>query len=85
QCENESLGYEKLSSMLKQMESNGITTETERISDLLKGNMQRSKIIVDGVSDAQNQIMKIFEHKSHVSDIINRCASKRNYKKREKV
>ncbi|KAM7356494.1 sin3A-associated protein 130 isoform 2-T2 [Cochliomyia hominivorax] len=84
-CENESLGYEKLSSMLKQMESNGITTETERISDLLKGNMQRSKIIVDGVSDAQNQIMKIFEHKSHVSDIINRCASKRNYKKREKV
>ncbi|XP_065362308.1 histone deacetylase complex subunit SAP130 isoform X2 [Calliphora vicina] len=84
-CENESLGYEKLSSMLKQMESTGITTETERISDLLKGNMQRSKIIVDGVSDAQNQIMKIFEHKSHVSDIINRCASKRNYKKRDKV
>lgn len=47
--------------------------------------MQRSKIIVDGVSEAQNQIMKVFEHKSHVSDIINRCASKRNYKKREKV
>ncbi|XP_005182472.2 uncharacterized protein LOC101901631 isoform X4 [Musca domestica] len=84
-CENESLGYEKLSSMLKQMESNGITNEIERISDLLKGNMQRSKIIVDGVSEAQNQIMKIFEHKSHVSDIITRCASKRNYKKREKV
>ncbi|XP_075159555.1 sin3A-associated protein 130 isoform X2 [Haematobia irritans] len=84
-CENESLGYDKLSNMLKQMESNGITNEIERISDLLKGNMQRSKIIVDGVSEAQNQIMKIFEHKSHVSDIITRCASKRNYKKREKV
>lgn len=46
--------------------------------------MQRSKIIVDGVNEAQNQIMKIFDHKAHISDIITRCASKRNFKKREK-
>uniref|UniRef100_A0A1B0BPB3 Histone deacetylase complex subunit SAP130 C-terminal domain-containing protein n=1 Tax=Glossina palpalis gambiensis TaxID=67801 RepID=A0A1B0BPB3_9MUSC len=83
-CENEALGYDKLSTMLKQMESHGINNEIERISDLVKGNMQRSKIIVDGVNEAQNQIMKIFDHKSHISDIINRCASKRNFKKREK-
>uniref|UniRef100_A0A1A9X115 Histone deacetylase complex subunit SAP130 C-terminal domain-containing protein n=1 Tax=Glossina brevipalpis TaxID=37001 RepID=A0A1A9X115_9MUSC len=83
-CENEALGYDKLSTMLKQMESHGISNEIERISDLVKGNMQRSKIIVDGVNEAQNQIMKIFDHKSHISDIINRCASKRNFKKREK-
>ncbi|XP_037934161.1 mucin-3A isoform X2 [Teleopsis dalmanni] len=84
-CENESNGYDKLAEMLQQMETHETSPELERINELLKGNMQRSKIIIDGLTDAQSQIMKIFEHKSHVSDIINRCASKRNFKKREKV
>lgn len=47
--------------------------------------MQRSKVIIDGVNEARTQIMKIFDHKAHVSDIIHRCASKRNFKKREKM
>ncbi|EDS34475.1 sin3a-associated protein sap130 [Culex quinquefasciatus] len=47
--------------------------------------MQRSKIITDGINEARTQIMKIFDHKTHVSDIIQRCASKRNFKKREKT
>lgn len=34
--------------------------------------------------EAKSQIMKIFDHKVHVVDIIGRCASKRNFKKREK-
>lgn len=46
--------------------------------------MQRSKIINDGMLDAKVQVMKIFDHKAHATDIISRCASKRNYKKREK-
>lgn len=46
--------------------------------------MQRSKIIIDGINDARSQILKIFDHKPNVSDIIQRCASKRNFKKREK-
>lgn len=47
--------------------------------------MQRVKIIKDGMVEANTAIMKIFDHKVHVTDIINRCASKRNYKKREKT
>lgn len=50
----------------------------------LQGNMQRGKIIIDGINDARSQLMKVFDHKSHVADIIHRCASKRNFKKREK-
>lgn len=46
--------------------------------------MQRSKIINDSVVEAKSQVMKIFDHEHHVTDIINRCASKRNFKKREK-
>lgn len=47
--------------------------------------MQRSKIVADSINEARAQILKVFDHKSHVSDIIHRCASKRNFKKREKM
>ncbi|EAT44485.1 AAEL004123-PA [Aedes aegypti] len=60
------------------------SAEIERINELLKGNMQRIKIIIDGINEVRTQIMKIFDHNTHVSDIIQRCASKRNFKKREK-
>jgi histone deacetylase complex subunit SAP130 len=46
--------------------------------------MQRSKIIIDNVSEAKAQLNKIFEYHDHAADIINRCSSKRNFKKREK-
>lgn len=44
--------------------------------------MQRNRIIIDGINDAKTQLLKIFDHKSHALDIIQRCASKRNFKKR---
>lgn len=47
--------------------------------------MQRNKIVADGIDDAKAQILRIFEHKEPVADIIHRCASKRNFKKREKA
>ncbi|XP_055529596.1 histone deacetylase complex subunit SAP130-A [Wyeomyia smithii] len=85
-CELESQAYDKLDQMLKCMEATPKPSpEIERINELLKGNMQRSKIIIDGINEARTQIMKIFDHKTHVSDIIQRCASKRNFKKREKT
>lgn len=47
-----------------------------------QGNVQRSKLIIDSLNDSKTQLMKIFDHKDHAADIINRCASKRNFKKR---
>lgn len=100
-CDLESQAYGNLGQMLRAMESasnsNGgasgssssslvkSSTDIERINELLKGNMQRSKIVMDGINEARVQIMKIFKHKPHVSDILVRCASKRNVKKREKT
>ncbi|EDV97798.1 anon-1 [Drosophila grimshawi] len=76
----------QLETMLKVLEKDKDNhSEIERVSELLKGNIQRSKIITDGINEAQNQLMKIFDHKPHVSDIINRLQSKRNFKKREKL
>ncbi|EDW29589.1 GL22680 [Drosophila persimilis] len=84
--ESETFSMNKLETMLKELEKNKEkNSEMERVSELLKGNIQRSKIITEGINESQNQLMKIFEHKPHVSDIINRCASKRNFKKRDKI
>jgi hypothetical protein len=47
-----------------------------------QGNVQRSRLIIDSLNDSKTQLMKIFDHKDHAADIINRCASKRNFKKR---
>ncbi|KAH8334849.1 hypothetical protein KR074_003317 [Drosophila pseudoananassae] len=84
--ESEMVSLGQLETMLQALEKDKDKhSDIERVSELLKGNIQRSKIITDGINEAQNQLMKIFEHKPHVSDIISRCASKRNFKKREKM
>ncbi|XP_017071423.1 pneumococcal serine-rich repeat protein isoform X2 [Drosophila eugracilis] len=84
--ESEIVSMGRLETMLQDLEKDKEkNSEMERVTELLKGNIQRSKIITDGINEAQNQLMKIFEHKPHVSDIITRCASKRNFKKREKI
>ncbi|PSN40505.1 hypothetical protein C0J52_05248 [Blattella germanica] len=79
--------FEKLSTMLKIMEKKAgkdLEKDANRVNELIKGNMQRSKVIKDQMQEAKSQVMKIFDHKSHVADIIGRCANKRALKKRDK-
>jgi histone deacetylase complex subunit SAP130 len=86
-AEQEQTVYNQLTELLKNTESQealNFEKDINRINELIKGNLQRIKIINDGMIEAKTQIMKIFDHKGHVTDIINRCASKRNFKKRDK-
>ncbi|CAG9825085.1 unnamed protein product [Phaedon cochleariae] len=87
-AEQEQTVYDQLTGLLKctesEMGSKHFDKELNRINDLIKGNLQRIKIINDGMLEAKTSIMKIFDHKVYVTDIINRCASKRSFKKREK-
>ncbi|XP_057670955.1 histone deacetylase complex subunit SAP130-B isoform X1 [Diorhabda carinulata] len=87
-ADQEQTVYNQLTELLKCTESEEgckqFNKEINRINELIKGNLQRIKIINDGMVEAKTSIMKIFDHKVHVTDIINRCASKRNFKKREK-
>lgn len=76
--------HDKLKNMLGCMEAHEQNADVNTVNELLKGNMQRSKIVEEGLSEARKQLLMIFDHKTHVSDIIHRCASKRNFKKREK-
>lgn len=66
----ESQVFEKLAEMLQCMEAHDQGTDVVRVNELLKGNMQRSKIINEGITEARNQMMKVFDHQAHVSDII---------------
>lgn len=78
---------EKLSGLLKLMEKRmgkELEKDISRINELIKGNMQRSKVTSDQMQEAKSQVMKIFEHKNHVANIINRSGNKRSLKKREK-
>nr|XP_023019504.1 histone deacetylase complex subunit SAP130-B [Leptinotarsa decemlineata] len=86
-ADQEQTVYDQLTELLKCTESEEgkhFDKDVNRINELIKGNLQRIKIINDGMIEAKTSIMKIFDHKVHVTDIINRCASKRNFKKREK-
>uniref|UniRef100_V5GNA3 Histone deacetylase complex subunit n=1 Tax=Anoplophora glabripennis TaxID=217634 RepID=V5GNA3_ANOGL len=87
-AEQEERVYNQLTELLKCTESEErckqFDKEVNSINELIKGNLQRIKIINDGMIHAKAQVMKMFDHKVHVMDIINRCASKRNFKKREK-
>ncbi|XP_076331459.1 uncharacterized protein LOC143236789 isoform X1 [Tachypleus tridentatus] len=55
-----------------------------KINDLIKGNLQRSKLLQDQMTEAKQQMLKILEHKPSIVEIINKYASKRPLKKKEK-
>lgn len=59
----------------------------ERVNELIKGNMQRSQAISEGMNEARTQISAIFQHKGHVTEILQRCVgsniNKRTQKKRD--
>lgn len=56
----------------------------ERTNELIKGNMQRSSLISEGMHEARVQLTAIFQHKTYVTDLLQRCGNKRAQKKRDK-
>ncbi|XP_012257247.1 histone deacetylase complex subunit SAP130 isoform X2 [Athalia rosae] len=81
--------HEKLKSTLAMLESQqggrGRQEEAlERANELIKGNMQRSSLISEGMNEARTQLVAIFQHKGHVTEILQRCGNKRTHKKRDK-
>ncbi|XP_059351541.1 histone deacetylase complex subunit SAP130-like isoform X2 [Daphnia carinata] len=86
---SESQVHERLSLVLGMMEKLGtgksIDRDLMRVNELIKGNLQRSKVIQDGLEDSKNQVQKIFDHKPRAEEIIQRYMYKRLAKKREKL
>lgn len=49
--------------------------------ELLKGNMQRSKIVCEGIQESREDVLRVFTHRTFVSDILTRQADKRCFRK----
>lgn len=55
-----------------------------KLTDLIKGNLQRSKIVQEQAIESKQQLIKILDHKPNVIEILNKYISKRPVKKKEK-
>ncbi|XP_014249714.1 histone deacetylase complex subunit SAP130 isoform X1 [Cimex lectularius] len=80
--------YSSLLSVLeikqKKIKNKDLDKDIHRINERIRANFQRSKVVKDQMNEARTQVLKLFEHKGYVADIINRNATKRPLKKRER-
>ncbi|XP_025155797.1 histone deacetylase complex subunit SAP130-A isoform X2 [Harpegnathos saltator] len=88
-AELEKQAHEKLKMTLMLLESQQTSKNRhidglERVNDLIKGNLQRSTLISEGMNEARSQLGTIFQHKQPITEILQRCGNKRAQKKRDK-
>ncbi|XP_062853304.1 histone deacetylase complex subunit SAP130a [Trichomycterus rosablanca] len=63
----------------------GADDDLHRINELIQGNMQRCKLVMDQVSEARDTMMKVLDHKERVLKLINKnAATKRSSKLKRK-
>ncbi|XP_059489476.1 histone deacetylase complex subunit SAP130 [Neocloeon triangulifer] len=80
--ERESEILDRLGNMLDAVDDCSTTAvDTGRTSELIRTNMQRSKVVRDQLDDCRNQLLKLLEHGAPVLDIIKRNANRRQAKK----
>jgi len=76
----------RLSTLQKKLDKhslNEVSKDVVKIQELIKANLQRSKVIQDQVKESKDHALELFEHKSRVSDILHKYMSKRTLKKRD--
>ncbi|CAH0579364.1 unnamed protein product [Chrysodeixis includens] len=78
---------EQLASLLRALETasgralSALQPHSHTLLELLKGNIQRSKIVCEGIQEAREDILRVFTHRNFVSDILTRQADKRCFRK----
>ncbi|XP_035222877.1 histone deacetylase complex subunit SAP130-like isoform X1 [Stegodyphus dumicola] len=55
-----------------------------KLTDLIKGNLQRSKIVQEQVTESKQLAIKVLDHKANIVEMVNKYISKRPLKKKEK-
>jgi len=58
--------------------------EITKLNELIKGNVQRSKILRDQLTEAKLQTVCVFEHKEAIGQAIERYGRKRPVRKRDR-
>jgi len=76
----------RLSNLQKKLDKNYLgenSKDLSKVQELIKANLQRSKVIQDQVKESKDHALQVFEHKSRVTDILHKYMSKRPVKKRD--
>merc|ERR1712156_831639 len=69
---------EDFAQRLEDAANKDVEKELSKVQELIKANIQRSKVIQDQVSEAKDNSQTIFEHKPKIQDIILKYQSKRD-------
>merc|ERR1719347_455540 len=69
---------EDFAQRLEDAANKDVDKELTKVQELIKANIQRSKVIQDQVSEAKDNCQSIFEHKPKIQDIILKYQSKRD-------
>merc|ERR1712062_727014 len=76
----------RLSNLQEKLDKNYLgdnSKDLSRVRELIKANLQRSKVIQVQVKESKDHALQVFEHKSRVTDILHKYMSKRPVKKRD--
>ncbi|XP_030631143.1 histone deacetylase complex subunit SAP130b [Chanos chanos] len=55
--------------------------ELHRINELIQGNMQRCKLVIDQITEARDAMMKVLDHKERVLKLLNKNGTATNLSK----
>lgn len=76
----------KLSQLQKKLDklpSRELSKDVANIQEVIKANLQRSKVIQDQVTESKTHLIELFDHKTKVQEILQRYKDKRATKKRD--
>uniref|UniRef100_A0A673IVF8 Histone deacetylase complex subunit SAP130-like n=1 Tax=Sinocyclocheilus rhinocerous TaxID=307959 RepID=A0A673IVF8_9TELE len=59
----------------------GADEDLHRINELIQGNMQRCKLVMDQVTEARDTMMKVLDHKDRVLKLLNKNGTPKNSSK----
>ncbi|XP_059358043.1 histone deacetylase complex subunit SAP130-like [Carassius carassius] len=59
----------------------GANDDLHRINELIQGNMQRCKLVMDQISEARDSMLKVLDHKERVMKLLNKNSSTKKLNK----
>uniref|UniRef100_A0A8C4NBN4 Sin3A-associated protein a n=1 Tax=Eptatretus burgeri TaxID=7764 RepID=A0A8C4NBN4_EPTBU len=79
--------YEKMSSLqegiMPQKKKGGGDEELHKVYELIQGNLQRCKLVMDQITEARESMMRVLDHKEHVLKLLNKSGNARRGSKRK--
>lgn len=76
--------YDRLTSLQEGLipkKKGGADDELHRINELIQGNMQRCKLVMDQITEARDAMLKVLDHKERVMKLLNKNSTSKKLNK----